>query len=265
MVAISRKEIDAAIAASGIPKADAAGIWPAAKAARDGEPSGTSSDVRRGKAIAAAIAEVAAKSPSVVTTFTAAITAPSAPVSTPATPPTSGTPAPTPAPPSPPSKAVPTKYADAVERSLIAAGAPEAEHAKRSGDFAEAIDKGLKVDEALTRLFEGLKPEAVAAGRARFAGLTDPWWKKESGRITGLFTTWLGRAQLGLLILAFAFLRWAPVPSKGWFWFGLVVVIIANCFSSNRKVLITVNLAFIVVAAVAFAFGVVLKDEWEFK
>lgn len=264
MVAISKAEITAATTAAGIPVADAAGIWPAAKAARDGAPKGTPEATRRGLAIAAATTEVGAKAPACVSAFAAALAAPAAPAATVA----NATPvAPTPAPAAPTAPAsVSAEYADAVERALIAAQVPEGEHARRTSDFAKAIDAKYGLKEALNRLFEGLSEDAKARGRERFAELTDPWWKKGSNRAFSLFTTWSGRLQLGLLLLAAALLWWAPVLAKGWFILGFVLVLVMNFWFSDRKVLITVNLALVAMIAMAIFFGMLPSgEEWEFK
>lgn len=244
-VALKKTEIDAAIAASGIPAADAAGIWPAARAARDGAPSGTPEATRRNLAVAAAIAEVATKTPALVPAFTTALTAPAAPAPAPAA---AATPAP--AAPAPAPVPVPPHYADAVDRALRAAGVPEANRPAAASEFATAISVGLSEEEALTRLFEGrgLSDEAIARGKARFHGLKAPkvlWWKRGWKQAKSMLSSWPGRIQLALLVLAGAIILLGPVPSKIFTLLLLAILVIGNLWVNNRGRSIATNAVFI--------------------
>ena len=280
-VAIKKSEIDAAITAATIPAADAAGIWPAALAARDGAPRGTRNEDRRALAVLAATNEVASKAPAKLAAFTAALTAtaatpaPTTPRGTTGAPAATGgaatgtagataataaaTPAPTPAP-----TAVPAQYADAVEQALYAAGVPKADHPERGGAFADAMALNRGLDEALTRLFRGLPADKIEAGRKRFAGLTEPKWKSGRDKFAGLFTTWLGRLQLGLILVAIILLWNTSVPEKGWLVFVGLLVAAANLWWSDRKVLITLNLMFIIMIIMVVLTGEAPQD-FKFK
>lgn len=248
-VALKKTEIDAAIAAAAIPKAQAAGIWPAAKAARDGAPAGTPEASRRALAVAAAIAVVAAQAPTHVAAFTAALTASAPTPPTPVTPsvaaPTPPVPAPTPA-----LTPVPAKYDDAVDRGMKAAGIPAADQPAAASDFADAIATGHTIDEALTRLFEGrgLTDEAIAKGRARFAGLASPkvpWWKRVLANLKAMVSTKGGAAQLVLLVVGVMIFFWAPVPAKTFVLIFLLGLILFNLWSNRREALIALNIMFI--------------------